>query len=143
MSGAPLSLERSTSASIIGGSEGSTSTRHVDPRTELQAATKRNAPEAREEKERAEQAKADAAAKAQADAVAKAQEEEATKAKADSAAKAQAGGVVGGQAPQLVITLHSVPPASKVLAPTGVAGSDQPIMEREGGEAVVPRAEVP
>nr|XP_020169011.1 translation initiation factor IF-2-like [Aegilops tauschii subsp. strangulata] len=133
--------------------EGSANTRRIDQLVDLREATKKNAREAREEKERAEQAKADAAkaaqeeadaaTKAQADAAAKAQEEEATKAQADAAAKAQAGGAADGQAPQLVIPLRSMPPASKILAPTRAAGNDQPVMEREGGEAVVPRAEVP
>ena len=79
---APLSLERSTSASIIGGMEGSSNTRRIDLLANLREATEKNAREAREEKERAEQAKADAAKAAQeeVDAMAKAQ--------ADAAAKA-------------------------------------------------------
>ena len=60
---APLSLERSAFASIIGGMEGSTNTRRIDPLADLWEATEKNAREACEEKERAEQAK-EAAAKA-------------------------------------------------------------------------------
>nr|XP_020190828.1 tol-Pal system protein TolA-like [Aegilops tauschii subsp. strangulata] len=133
--------------------ESSANTRRIDPLADLWEATEKNAREAREEKERVEQAKAgaamaaqeeaDAAAKAQADAAAKAREEEATKAQADGAAEAQAGGAAGSQAPQLVIPLRSMPPAPGISVPTGAAGNDQPFMEREGGEAVVPRAEVP
>ena len=100
---APLSLERSTSASIIGGTEGSANARRIDPLADLREATYKNALEAREEKERAEKVKADAAkvvqeeadamAKAQADAAAKAREEEAIKDQANATAKAQEGAV--------------------------------------------------
>nr|XP_020173690.1 uncharacterized protein LOC109759280 [Aegilops tauschii subsp. strangulata] len=79
--------KRYASASLIGAVAGSTNTRRVDPCAELQAATQRNAQEAREEAEwqRVEAAKApreeaDAAAKAQAEAATKAQAEEAVSA---------------------------------------------------------------
>ena len=52
---APLSLERTTAASIVGGAGGSTGSRRIDPRAERQAATERNAREAREEREVEEQ----------------------------------------------------------------------------------------
>ena len=51
---APLSLERSASASIIGGMEGSTNTRRIDPLADLREAMEKNVREAREEKERVE-----------------------------------------------------------------------------------------
>ena len=51
---APLSLERSASASIIGGTEGSTNTRRIDPLADLPEATEKNAREVREEQEEAE-----------------------------------------------------------------------------------------
>ena len=134
------------------GVEGSSSTRRIDPLADLREATEKNAREAREEKERAEQAKADAAkaaqeeadaaAKDQVDAAAKAREEEATKAQADAAAKAQAGAAAGGQAPQLVIPLRSMPPATGIPAPAGGAGNDQPVMERGGGDPIIVEAEV-
>nr|XP_020168400.1 translation initiation factor IF-2-like [Aegilops tauschii subsp. strangulata] len=98
VSAAPLSLERSASASIIGGTEGSANTRRIDPLADLRDATEKNVREAREEQEEAErqreaakavQEEADAAAKAQADAMAKAQADATTKARADAAAKAQ------------------------------------------------------
>nr|XP_045089508.1 uncharacterized protein LOC109746334 [Aegilops tauschii subsp. strangulata] len=151
VSAEPLSLERSTSASIIGGTEGSANAHRIDPLADLREATEKNAQEAREEKERVEKAKADAAkaaqeeadavAKAQDNAAVKAQEEEATKAQADAAAKAQAGAAAGGQAPYLVIPLRSMPPVAGIPTPTGGANNDQPVMEREGGDAVIPRTE--
>ena len=112
---APLSLERSTSASIVGGPEGSTTIRHVDPRAELQAATERNAREAREEKERADQAKADAtrAAHEEADAAARVLADASAKAQAKNADKTQAavgahvGAATDGQAP--LMTLRCAP----------------------------------
>nr|XP_020169940.1 tol-Pal system protein TolA-like [Aegilops tauschii subsp. strangulata] len=153
VSAAPLSLERSTSASIVGGMEGSTSNRRIDPLTDLWEAMEKNVREAREEKERLEQAKADAskaaqeeadaAAKAQADAAAKARVEEAIKAQADAAAKAQAGAAAGGQAPQLVVPLRSMSSAPEIMSPNGAAGNDQLVMAREGGDVVIPRTEVP
>nr|XP_040245352.1 uncharacterized protein LOC120964620 [Aegilops tauschii subsp. strangulata] len=139
---APLSLQRSTSASIIGGPEGSANTRCMDPRAELQSAMERNAREAREEQERADKAKVDAAraaqeeadvaARALADASAKAQAEKAAKAQAEKAIGVQAGAATHGQAPLLIAPLRSMPPATEVLAPTGGAGIDKPAMEREG-----------
>ena len=73
MNRAPLSLERPASASVIRVVEGSTNTHRVDPRAELQAATERNAWEAREEQVEAERQKEAAkAAREEADAAAKA-----------------------------------------------------------------------
>nr|XP_020147959.1 uncharacterized protein LOC109733179 [Aegilops tauschii subsp. strangulata] len=121
---APLSLERSASSS-----------------------------EAREEREEAERQKvaaakaaqeeADAVAKAQADASAKAQADVATKALADAAAKVQAEEAARGRGPQFIIPLRSAPPAPEIPAPTGGVGDNQPVMEREGGDAVILRTEVP
>ena len=50
-----MSLEQAAAASVVESPRGSGSTtRRVDPRAELQAATERNAREAREEREAAE-----------------------------------------------------------------------------------------
>ena len=87
---APLSLERTVAASVVGSAGGSASTRRVDPRADLQEATERNAREARQERE-AREAEALRAAAAKA-----AQEEEAAKARADAAAKAQAEAAAAG-----------------------------------------------
>jgi hypothetical protein len=125
----------------------------VDPLADLREATERNTREAREEREEVEQQKAEAAkaaqadadlaAKAQADAAAKVQADAAAKAQADAAAQAQAEEAARGRTPQLVIPLRAVPPAPENSAPTGGAGNDQPVVERRGGDAIVPGAEVP
>nr|XP_040245748.1 uncharacterized protein LOC120964838 [Aegilops tauschii subsp. strangulata] len=126
---APLSLERSGAASVVGTAEGSANTRRVDPRAELQLAMERNAQEAREEREEAAAAKA---AQEEAHEAAKAQADAATKAQAYAAAKAQAEEAAHGQTPQLVIPLRAVPPAPEVSAAPEGAGGDQPTMERKG-----------
>nr|XP_020165333.1 translation initiation factor IF-2-like [Aegilops tauschii subsp. strangulata] len=127
VSAAPLSLEWSNSASVIGTAEGSTNSRRADPCAELLAATERNAQEAREEREKAEKEKADAAkaASEEDDAAAKAQADAAAKAQADAAAKAQAEEAAHGRAPQLIIPLRFVPPAPEMSATTGGVGDKQ------------------
>ena len=87
---APLSLERSTSASIIVGTEGSANTRLMDPHAELQATTERNVRVVREELEEVEQQKAAAAKAAQEEshAVAKAQADAVAKERANAVARA-------------------------------------------------------
>ena len=151
MNRAPLSLERSASASIIGGTEGSANTRRIDPLADLREATEKNAREAREEREEAErqreaakaaQEEADAMTKAQADVAAKAQAAATTKAWADAAAKVQAEEAARGRIPQLIIPLRSAPSAPEIPTPTGGAGDDQPVMERGGGDPVIMEAEV-
>nr|XP_020156581.1 translation initiation factor IF-2-like [Aegilops tauschii subsp. strangulata] len=144
MSAAPLSLEGSGSASVIGTAEGSANTRRVDPCAELQVVMERNAREAREEREKAEQEKADAAKAAQeeADTAAKAQADAEAKAQEDATAKAQAEEAARGRTPQLIIPLRSAPLAPETQALTGRAGDDQPVMERGGGDPVSVEAEV-
>ena len=128
----PLSLERTTAASIVGGAGGSSSSRRVDPCAELQAATERNEREAREEREaeeqrvaatRAAQETTTESAETQADAVAKAQTE--------AAAAERAAEALRNQPPQLIIPLCTVAPDIPVPPPEE-AGHDQPAMEREG-----------
>jgi hypothetical protein len=113
----------------------------VDPLTDLQEATERNVREAREEWEEVERQKAEAAKVAQADATA--QVDAAAKAQADAAAKVQAEEAARGRTPQLVIPLRTVPPAPENPALTRGASNDQPAVDRRGGDAIVPRAEVP
>nr|XP_020153288.1 uncharacterized protein LOC109738605 [Aegilops tauschii subsp. strangulata] len=90
--GAPLSLERAPSASVIGAAGGSAEPRRVDPLANLQEAMERNEREAREEREAAAQEKVAAAktAQAQADAAAKEQEDAAAKAQKEEAARSRA-----------------------------------------------------
>nr|XP_020172928.1 uncharacterized abhydrolase domain-containing protein DDB_G0269086-like [Aegilops tauschii subsp. strangulata] len=139
---APLSLERSDSASVIGTTGGSTNTRRVDPRAELLAAMEQNAQEARE---RAEKEEADAANAAQeeADAAAKAQADAAAKARAAAAAKAEAEEAARNQPPQLIIPLRSMPPRPEIQVPTRGAGDEQTVMERGGGDDIILGAEMP
>lgn len=132
-----LSLEQSGAATVVRTVKGSTNTCHVDQRTELEAATERTAKEAREEEEEAERKKA-AAAKAtheEAAAAAKAQADATTKAQVDATAKTQMEEAAHGQAPQFVTPLDAAPPVPEISAPTGGAGRDHPVMEREGGMA--------
>ena len=110
-------------------------TRRVDPRADLQAATERNAREAREERE-AEALKA-AAAKA-------AQEEEAAKARADAAAKAQAEAAAPAmvEGALLVTPLRVAAPGAPEPPPDG-AGGDQPGLEREDDVVILERVAAP
>ena len=130
---APLSLERAAAASVVESPRGSGSTtRRVDPRADLQAATERNAREARE-------AEARKAAAAQA-----AQEEEAAKARADAAAKAQAKAAAAALAEgALLVTPLRVaaPEAPEPLLEE--AGGDQPGLEREDDVVVLEREAAP
>ena len=123
-----MSLERAAAASVVESPRGSGSTtRRVDPRADLQAATERNAREVREERE-AREAEALNAAAAKA-----AQEEEVAKARADAAAKAQAEAAAAeraaedlrNQPSQLVIPLRTMAPGIPV-PPLEEAGRHQP-----------------
>ena len=106
-----MSLERAAAASVVESPRGSGSTtRRVDPRADLLAATERNAREEREARE-AEALRA-AAAKA-------AQEEAATKARADAAAKAQAEAAAAAMAEEalLVTPLRVAAPGAPEPSP--------------------------
>nr|XP_020147999.1 uncharacterized protein LOC109733208 [Aegilops tauschii subsp. strangulata] len=106
----------------------------IDPAADLREAQERNAREVREEKEVAtKQAEADKAAQADADAAAQAQ--------ADAAAMEQVEDILHWQIPQLITPLRSALPAPEFLALAGGAGDEQPVMEREGGDAVLPEIE--
>nr|XP_020182111.1 uncharacterized protein LOC109767802 [Aegilops tauschii subsp. strangulata] len=123
------------------GGKGSTNNRCIDPVADLQEAQERNAREVREEKEaaakKAEADKAAAAKAAQADADATA------KAQADTVAKKRAEDAARQQIPQLITPLHSAPPAPEISAPAGGASNEQPVVERERGDAVLPEMEAP
>nr|XP_020160617.1 uncharacterized protein LOC109745887 [Aegilops tauschii subsp. strangulata] len=137
VSAAPLSLEKPAAASVIGSAETSTTTQRIDPTADLREAQERNMREAREEQEAARREKAEAD-KAEAAALKKLAEAE-----ADFAAKKLAEEAARRQAPLFVIPLNSVPPPPEFTAPTGGAGDEQPVMEREGGDVVMPEADVP
>ena len=105
----------------------------MDPRAELQAATERNAQEAREERE-AEELRAAAAKAAQ-------EEEESAKARADAAAKAQAEAAAAAAAEgALLVTPLRVAVPEAPEPPPEEAGGDQPGLERED-DVVVPERE--
>ena len=127
---APLSLERTTAASIVGGAGGSAGSRRVDSRAELQAATDRNTREAREERE-AEERRAAAAESAQGTTAesAEAHSDAAARARAEAEAAERAAEALPGQPPQLIIPLRSALPGIPVPPPEEI-GRDPPVMER-------------
>ena len=106
---------------MVGSPGGSGSTRRIDPRAELQAATERNAREERE----AEELRAAAAKAAQ-------EEEESAKARADAAAKAQAEAAAAATAEgALLATPLRVAAPEVPEPPPEEAGGDLPGLERE------------
>ena len=107
----------------------------MDPRAELQAATERNAREAREERE-AEELRA-AAAKVT-------QEEESAKARADAAAKAQVEAAAAATAEgALLVTPLRVAAPEIPEPPPEEAGGDLPGLEREDDVVVQEREAAP
>ena len=114
----------------------------MDPRAELQAATERKAREAREERE-AEERRAAATEAAQETTAesAEAQADAAAKAQAEAEATERAAEALCSQPPQLVIPLRTVAPEI-LVPPPEEADRDQPVMEREGGDVVIPEGEV-
>ena len=109
----------------------------MDPRAELQAATERNAQEAREERE-AEELRAAAAKAAQEEA------EESTKARADAAAKAQAESTAAAAAEgALLVTPLRVAAPEILEPPPEEADGDLPGLEREDNIVVQEREAAP
>ena len=103
----------------------------MDPPADLQAATERNAREAREEQE-AREAEARKAAAAQA-----AREEEAAKALADAAARAQAEAEAAAAGEVLMVTpLRVMVPGDMEPSPGGASGS-QPGLGGSGDDVVI------
>ena len=133
-----MSLERAAAASVVGSPGGSGSTtRRVDPRADLQAATERNAREAREEREAARLKKAEA------DKVEAAALKKLAEAKAGDAEKKRAEEVARRQSVVFVVPLDSAPPPPEFSAQTGEAGGEHPIMERDSGDIAMPDVIVP
>nr|XP_020195158.1 uncharacterized protein LOC109780987 [Aegilops tauschii subsp. strangulata] len=64
-------------------------------------------------------------------------------AEADAAAKKRLEEAVRRQEPLFVVPLNSALPLPEFVAPTGGAGDEHPIMEREGGDIVMPDVVVP
>nr|XP_040253555.1 translation initiation factor IF-2-like [Aegilops tauschii subsp. strangulata] len=118
---APLSLEKSAAASIVGSVETSTTTRRIDPAADLREVRQRNAQEAREEQEAARVEKAEAE-KAEATALKKL-----VKAEAADAAKKQAEEAAHRQSAIFITPLNSAPPPPKFVAQTGEAGDEHPV----------------
>jgi len=110
----------------------------VYPRAELQATTERNTREAREEREVEERR---AAATEAAQETAEESAEAPAEAQAEAAATERAAEALRSRPPQLIIPLRTVAPEIPVPQPEE-AGRDQPAMEREGGDVVIPEGEV-
>ena len=64
-------------------------------------------------------------------------------AEAATAVKEQAKEAARRQSALFVIPLNSAPPPPEFVAPTGRAGDEHPIMERDGGDVVMPNVIVP
>nr|XP_040249665.1 actin cytoskeleton-regulatory complex protein PAN1-like [Aegilops tauschii subsp. strangulata] len=137
VSAAPLTLEKSAAASIVRSAETSTTTRRIDPATDLREATERNTREAREEQgaARLENAKAEKAEAAALNKLAEAEAADAAKKQAEEAARRQSA--------IPVTPLSSVPPPPEFVAQTGEAGGEHPIMERDSGDVAIPDVIVP
>nr|XP_040258112.1 fibrous sheath CABYR-binding protein-like [Aegilops tauschii subsp. strangulata] len=134
---APLSLEKSAAASIVGSAQTSSTSRRINPAADLWEAKERNLREARTEQEAARREKAEAD-KAEAAALQKLAEAEAAttvKKRLEEAARRQE--------PLLVVPLSSAPPPPDFVASTGGAGDEHSIMEREGGDVAMPDVVVP
>nr|XP_020164787.1 tol-Pal system protein TolA-like [Aegilops tauschii subsp. strangulata] len=134
---APLSLDKSATASIVGSAETSATTRRIDPAADLREATERNTREAREEQEAARLEKAEAE-RAEAAALKKLAEAEAA-----VAAKKQAQEAARHQSAIFVTPLNSAPPPPEFVAQTVEAGGEHPIIEKDGGDAAMPDVIVP
>ena len=117
--------------------ETSTTTRRIDPAADLREARERNAREAREEAEAARLEKAEAE-KAEAATLKKLAEVEAV-----DAVKKQAEEAAHRQSAIFITPLNSAPPPPEFMAQTGEAGDEHPIMERDGGDVVMPDVIVP
>jgi len=122
---APLSLEKSATGSVVKSAETSSTTRWIDPATDLREAMERNVREAREEREAARLKKVEAD-KAEAAALKKLAEAEAADAKKKRAEEA-----TRRQSAVFVVPLNSAPPPPEFSAQTGEAGDENPVMERD------------
>nr|XP_020175683.1 uncharacterized protein LOC109761297 [Aegilops tauschii subsp. strangulata] len=131
VSAAPLSLEKSAAASIVGSAETSTTTRRIDPAADLREARERNVQEAREEQEAARLEKAEAE-KEEASALKKLAEAEAA-----DATKKQAEEAAHHQSAIFITPLNSAPPPPEFVAQTGEVGNEHPIMERDDSDVAM------
>lgn len=64
-------------------------------------------------------------------------------AEADAAEKKLTEEAARRQVPLFVVPLNSTLPPPEFTVPTGGAGDEQPVMEREGGDIVMPEMVVP
>ena len=127
---APLSLERVAVPSVMGSVETSANTRRVDPAADLREATERKAREKRDEEEEAERLE-----KAQAEKAAASAQKKLEDAEAALAARQRAEEAVRRRSAMLVPPLSSAPPPPEFTGQTGEAGTENPVMEKESGEA--------
>nr|XP_040246093.1 myristoylated alanine-rich C-kinase substrate-like [Aegilops tauschii subsp. strangulata] len=131
---APLNLEKSAAASIVGSAETSATARRIDLAADLREAMEGNA---REEQEAARLEKAEAE-RAEAAALKKLADAEVA-----TAAKNQAKEAARRQSAIFITPLNSAPPPPEFVAQTGEAGGEHPVMERDSGDVTMPDVIVP
>ena len=121
---APLTLEKSSAASVLRSAATSLTSRWIDPAADLREATERNAREARDE------AEADRLAKEQVDLSAASAARALAQAEAQAAKREQLAEAARRQEPPLVAPLNTAPPLPDFEATSGGAGGDYPIREQ-------------
>ena len=134
---APLSLERVAVPSVMESAETSANTRQPDPAADLREAMERNAREKHEEEEAARLEKAEA------DRAAASAQKKLDDAEAALAARRRAKEAARRRSAMLVPPLSSAPPPPEFTGQTGGAGTENPVAEKESGEASMLDARVP
>ena len=130
-------LERVTVPSVMRSAETSANTRRVDPAADLWEVTEQNAREKRDEEE------ADRLEKAEAEKAAASAQKKLEEAEAAVAARRQAEEAAHRQSALFVISLSSAPPPPEFTGQTGEASAENPIVEKESGEASMSDTLVP
>lgn len=128
---APLTLEKSSAASVLRSAATSSTSRQIDLAADLREAIERNVREAREEE-------ADRLAKEQAALSAVSAERALVLVEVQAAEKEYLAEAVRRQEPLLVAPLNTALPPPEFKATTGGAGGDYPIREREGSDLAMP-----
>ena len=121
----------------MGSAETSANTRRPDPAADLREATERNAREKREEEE------AERLEKAEADRAAASAQKKLEDAEAALAARRRAEEAARRRSAMLVPPLSSAPPPPEFTGQTGGAGTENPVAEKESGEASMSDTLVP
>ena len=135
---APLSLERVAVPSDMGSAETSANTRRADPAADLREATEQNAREKRNEEEEAERLE-----KAEADKAAASAQKKLEDAEAALAARRRAEEAARRRSAMLVPPLSSAPPPPEFTGQSGEVGTENPVVEKESGEASMSDTLVP